>query len=91
MTLLCPVPRPVAWTWEGVSPVPFSGTMNMWGCIGGLLAPWTIPCILEAAEGQWHTVILVIAGWYTVGAFCRLGIDPVTPVVTSRNGQETIG
>jgi sugar phosphate permease len=57
-----------------------SGTMNMWGCIGGLLAPWTIPYILEAAGGQWRTVILVIAGWYAVGALCWLGIDPVTPI-----------
>jgi len=59
-----------------------SGTMNMWGCIGGLLAPWTIPYILEAAGGHWRVVILVIAGWYAVGALCWLGIDPVTPVVT---------
>jgi len=59
-----------------------SGTMNMWGCIGGLLAPWTIPYILKAAGGQWHIVILVIAGWYAVGALCWLGIDPVTPLVT---------
>ena len=59
-----------------------SGTMNMWGCIGGLLAPWTIPYILEATGGRWRVVILVIAGWYAVGALCWLGIDPVTPVVT---------
>jgi ACS family glucarate transporter-like MFS transporter len=59
-----------------------SGTMNMWGCLGGLLAPWTIPYILEAAGDQWRVVILVIAGWYAVGALCWLGIDPVTPVVT---------
>jgi sugar phosphate permease len=57
-----------------------SGTMNMWGCLGGLLAPWTIPYILAAAGGQWRIVILVIAGWYAVGALCWLGIDPVTPV-----------
>jgi len=57
-----------------------SGTMNMWGCIGGLLAPWTIPYILNAAGGQWRVVILVIAGWYAVGALCWLGIDPVTPI-----------
>ena len=57
-----------------------SGTMNMWGCIGGLLAPWTIPYILEAADDQWRVVILVIAAWYAVGALCWLGIDPVTPI-----------
>jgi ACS family glucarate transporter-like MFS transporter len=68
-----------------------SGTMNMWGCIGGLLAPWTIPYILEAADGQWRTVILVIAGWYAVGALCWLGIDPVTPVTApERKDQDEL-
>jgi ACS family glucarate transporter-like MFS transporter len=66
-----------------------SGTMNMWGCLGGLLAPWTIPYILTAAGGNWHTVILVIAGWYAVGALCWLGIDPVTPVAgTKERGED---
>jgi len=59
-----------------------SGMMNMSGCIGGLLAPWTIPYILDAAGGQWRLVILVIAGWYAVGALCWLGIDSVTPIIT---------
>ncbi len=57
-----------------------SGTMNTWGCLGGLLAPWTIPYILQAADNNWTVVIQVIAGWYFVGAVCWLGIDPVTPV-----------
>lgn len=57
-----------------------SGLMNTWGCIGGLLAPWTIPYILQAADNQWPVVIQVIAGWYFVGALCWLGIDPVTPL-----------
>ena len=65
-----------------------SGTMNMWGGIGGLLAPWTIPYILEAAGGQWRVVILVIAGWYAVGALCWLGIDPVTPIAASEETSE---
>ena len=65
-----------------------SGTMNTWGCIGGLLAPWTIPYILEAAGGQWRVVILVIAGWYAVGALCWLGIDPVTPVAAPGETSE---
>ncbi len=69
-----------------------SGAMNTWGCLGGLLAPWTIPYILEAAGGRWRVVILVIAGWYAIGALCWLGIDPVTPVAafeeTSTDGDE---
>ena len=34
-------------------------------------------------------VILVIAGWYAVGALCWLGIDPVTPVAgTKERGED---
>jgi sugar phosphate permease len=57
-----------------------SGLMNTWGCLGGLLAPWTIPYILQAAGNDWAAVIQVIAGWYFIGALSWLGIDPVTPV-----------
>jgi MFS transporter, ACS family, glucarate transporter len=57
-----------------------SGLMNTWGCLGGLLAPWTIPYILQAANNDWSLVIQVIAAAYFVGALCWLGIDPVTPV-----------
>jgi sugar phosphate permease len=57
-----------------------SGLMNTWGCLGGLLAPWTIPYILQAAGNQWAVVIRVIAGAYFIAALCWLGIDPVTPV-----------
>ncbi len=60
-----------------------SGLMNTWGCLGGLLAPWTIPYILQAAGNDWSVVIQVIAGWYFIGALCWLGIDPVTPVSRS--------
>lgn len=65
-----------------------SGTMNTWGCIGGLLAPLTIPYILDAAGGQWRVIIFVIAGWYAVGALCWLGIDPVTPVAAPEETSE---
>jgi MFS transporter, ACS family, glucarate transporter len=57
-----------------------SGLMNTWGCLGGLLAPWTIPYILQAADNNWSVVIQVIAAGYFVGALCWLGIDPVTPL-----------
>ncbi len=57
-----------------------SGLMNTWGCVGGLLAPWTIPYILQATGNDWSAVIHLIAGWYFVGALCWLGIDPVTPL-----------
>lgn len=57
-----------------------SGLMNTWGCLGGLLAPWTIPYILQAAGNDWGTVIQVIAAWYFIGALSWLGIDPVTPI-----------
>jgi MFS transporter, ACS family, glucarate transporter len=57
-----------------------SGLMNTFGSVGGLLAPWTIPMILEAAGNNWKVPILVIAVGYAVGALCWLGIDPVTPI-----------
>jgi sugar phosphate permease len=57
-----------------------SGLMNTWGCLGGLLAPWTIPYVLHAAGNDWAVVIQVIAGSYFIGALSWLGIDPVTPL-----------
>jgi sugar phosphate permease len=57
-----------------------SGLMNTWGSVGGLLAPWTIPLILERAGGDWSAPILVIALWYGVGALCWLGVDSSTPL-----------
>ncbi len=65
-----------------------SGVMNTWGCLGGLLAPWTIPYILQAARGDWAVVIQVIAGSYFVGALCWLGIDPVTPLEPAESRPE---
>jgi ACS family glucarate transporter-like MFS transporter len=56
-----------------------AGIMNMMGMVGGLLAPWTIPLILEAA-GNWQVPILVLATAYFVGSLAWLGIDPVTPI-----------
>ncbi len=49
--------------------------------MGGLLAPYTIPIILDSAGGNWDVPILVIAAVYFVGAIAWLGIDPVTPLV----------
>lgn len=55
-----------------------SGIMNTWGSVGGLLAPLTVPYILQAANQNWKVVIIIIAGWYFVGALSWLGIDAVT-------------
>ena len=46
--------------------------MNMMGMVGGLLAPWTIPMILQAA-GNWQVPILVLAAAYFVGSLAWLG------------------
>jgi sugar phosphate permease len=59
-----------------------SGFMNMMGMVGGLLAPYTIPIILDSAGGNWDVPILVISATYFVGALAWLGIDPVTPLET---------
>ena len=58
------------------------GFMNMIGMIGGLLAPYTIPRILEAAGNNWNVPIVVLAGAYFIGALAWLGIDPVTRLDT---------
>lgn len=55
-----------------------AGLMNMIGMVGGLLAPYTIPRILEAAGNDWSVPIMVLAAAYFVGAIAWLGIDPVT-------------
>jgi len=65
-----------------------SGLMNTWGCLGGLLAPWTIPYILQAAGNNWAVVIQVIAGCYFIAALSWLGIDAVTPVDQPENPRE---
>jgi len=61
------------------------GIMNMIGMIGGLLAPYTIPRILEAAGNNWNAPIVVLAAAYFVGAIAWLGIDPVTRLDTADN------
>jgi ACS family glucarate transporter-like MFS transporter len=58
------------------------GFMNMIGMIGGLLAPYTIPRILEAAGNNWNVPIVVLASAYFIGALAWLGIDPVTRLDT---------
>ena len=61
------------------------GIMNMIGMIGGLLAPYTIPRILEAAGNNWHAPIVVLAAAYFVGAIAWLGIDPVSSLDRERS------
>ena len=58
------------------------GFMNMIGMIGGLLAPYTIPRILEAAGNNWNVPIVVLASAYFIGALAWLGVDPVTRLDT---------
>ena len=61
------------------------GIMNMIGMIGGLLAPYTIPRILEAAGNNWHAPIVVLAAAYFLGAIAWLGIDPVSSLDRERS------
>ncbi len=55
-----------------------AGIVNMLGMVGGLLAPYTIPRILEAAGNNWNVPIMVLSAAYFVGALAWIGIDPVT-------------
>lgn len=57
-----------------------SGAMNMWGNIGGALAPMVIGYILKWTTGNWNLTFYVSAAIYLLGIVCWTLIDPVTPM-----------
>ena len=57
-----------------------SGAMNMWGNIGGALAPLVIGYILKWTNSDWNLTFYVSALIYLMGIFCWMFLDPVTPV-----------
>lgn len=57
-----------------------SGSMNMMGNFGGMLAPLCVPIILTWAGGDWNVNFYIFAAVYVVGALSWLLIDPVTPL-----------
>jgi MFS family permease len=57
----------------------FSGTMNMMGNFGGVIAPIAIGYILDIT-GSWNLTFYISSAVYLAGALCWLFIDPVTPL-----------
>jgi nitrate/nitrite transporter NarK len=63
----------------GKSVATLSGTMNMMGNVGGFVSP--IVCgYIVGHTGNWNLAFYVTAAAYVLGAFCWLGMDPVTPL-----------
>jgi len=60
-----------------------SGAMNMMGNIGGFVSPIVCGYIVKQT-GNWNLAFYVTAGAYLLGAFCWLGVDPVTPLEQQR-------
>ena len=74
---------PGAWTAcmdvGGKAVATLSGTMNMMGNVSGFVSP--IVCgYLVRRTGNWNLAFYVTAAAYVGGAFCWLGMDPVTPL-----------
>jgi MFS family permease len=74
---------PGAWTAcmdvGGKSVATLSGAMNMMGNIGGFVSPIVCGYIVKQT-GNWNLAFYVAACAYLLGAFCWLGMDPVTPL-----------
>jgi len=62
-----------------------SGSMNMMGNFGGMAGPLVVGLILSITGRDWHQVFLVTSIIYSLGAFCWLMIDPVTPLEKQEN------
>ena len=56
-----------------------SGAMNMWGNVGGALAPLVNGYILQWTD-NWNLVFYVAAAIYLLGIVCWRLLDPVTPL-----------
>src|ERR1019366_803260 len=74
---------PGAWTAcmdvGGKSVATLSGTINMMGNVGGFVSPIVCGYIVRHT-GNWNLAFYVTAAAYVLGAFCWLGMDPVTPL-----------
>ena len=79
---------PGAWTAcmdvGGKSVATLSGTMNMMGNVGGFVSPIVCGYIVRHT-GNWNLAFYVTAAAYVLGAFCWLGMDPVTPIEQQGN------
>lgn len=57
-----------------------SGAMNMLGNFGGMVGPLVVGWVLTLTNRDWQQVFIITSIIYSLGAFCWLFIDPVTPL-----------
>jgi ACS family glucarate transporter-like MFS transporter len=57
-----------------------SGAMNMWGNLGGFIAPIVNGYLLTATHGNWNLTFYVSAVVYLVAVVLWKYLDPVTPL-----------
>jgi MFS family permease len=57
-----------------------AGAMNMWGNMGGAVAPLAIGYILRWSGNNWDLTFYVSAAIYLMGIVCWRFLDPVTPL-----------
>jgi ACS family glucarate transporter-like MFS transporter len=57
-----------------------SGVMNLFGNLAGVTSSALGGYLLQRTGGNWHLLIIVLSCVYIAGAFCWLGIDPVSPL-----------
>jgi sugar phosphate permease len=60
-----------------------TGTMNMFGNLGGTLSPVVVGLCVDRL-GSWNAPLYSIAALYLVAAVCWLGIDPARRITTVR-------
>ncbi len=66
-----------------------SGSMNMMGNFGGMAGPIVVGWVLTLTNRDWQQVFVVTSIIYSLGAFCWLFIDPVTPLEKEEAGIKT--
>jgi MFS family permease len=62
-----------------------SGSMNMMGSFGGMLAPLVVGLILDFSGRNWALTFWVSGTIYLLGGLCWLWLDPVTPITADEN------
>lgn len=64
-----------------------SGSMNMMGAFGGMVAPFAIGWLLDHTARNWSLTFWIAAAIYFLGGLCWLFIDPVTPIERDKKSQ----
>jgi MFS transporter, ACS family, glucarate transporter len=57
-----------------------SGSMNMVGAFGAMLAPTVVGLILDSTGRNWAVTFWISGAIYFLGGLCWLFLDPVTPL-----------